>query len=600
MTDPGLSLARALRGAPGIQIHDRGHFALGERVLVRGTGYRSAFGVRGIQILLDGIPLTIADGQSMTDIVEPALVKRAEILRGPSAVFWGNSSGGVLHLVSARQDSTRVRVRGLLGGHGVQHLLAETRLPLRTGWLGAYASRARRTGAREHSQGTFVRAGVRGQIQLSQSTTLAVTSAAAIQDVLAPGSLTRAQMDQNSSMADPRYVAAGAGKESTHLQAGSTLRSATRLGLLTITAYGISRSLYNPLTFATIDLDRLAAGSYAQLQGQQNMLAWTVGWDMRWQHDNRRNRRDGQDVLNQIERVRSLSASSMIHLALGTRWRLTGGGRLDAVRFAMDDQYHANGDQSGQRTMAALSPAAGLTYHTGDLVFYINAGTAFETPTTTELVNRPDADGGFHPNLGPQRLVGSEAGLRGVFRKLRLQADLALFWMRISDRLLPQQNEDGRTWYANEGNNEHRGVELAARWPLGSPLQLQIAMSEGYFVFLNNPGKGLDIPGVPRRRSQVSIRYERKGLSLEIAADMASSTWADNANTARSDGHMAMDFYVGHRAIMTQGVAMNPFLSVTNVFDTRYATSLVVNAFGGRYFEPAPGRALQAGVAIAF
>ena len=120
---------------------------------------------------------------------------------------------------------------------------------------------------------------------------------------------------------------------------------------------------------------------------------WVGTW--RWQHDNRRNLRDGQDVLNQTERVRSLSASSMIHLALGTRWRLTGGARLDAVRFAMDDQYHANGDQSGQRTMAALSPAAGLTYHTGDLVFYINAGTAFETPTTTELVNRPDADGGF-------------------------------------------------------------------------------------------------------------------------------------------------------------------------------------------------------------
>ena len=71
-------------------------------------------------------------------------------------------------------------------------------------------------------------------------------------------------------------------------------------------------------------------------------------------------------------------------------------------------------------------------------------------------------------------------------------------------------------------------------------------------------------------------------------------------NTARSDGHMQWIFLRGHRAIMTQGVAMSPFLSVTNVFDTRYATSLVVNAFGGRYFEPAPGRALQAGVAIAF
>ena len=60
--DPSLSLQHALRGMPGIQIQDRGHYALGERLLIRGMGYRSAFGVRGVQVLLDGIPLTVADG----------------------------------------------------------------------------------------------------------------------------------------------------------------------------------------------------------------------------------------------------------------------------------------------------------------------------------------------------------------------------------------------------------------------------------------------------------------------------------------------------------------------------------------------------------
>ncbi|MCY3487017.1 MAG: Plug domain-containing protein, partial [Bacteroidetes bacterium] len=70
-SEPGLSLQRALRGIPGIQISERGHFALGERILIRGMGYRAAFGVRGLQAFLNGIPLTMPDGQSMLDVVDP-------------------------------------------------------------------------------------------------------------------------------------------------------------------------------------------------------------------------------------------------------------------------------------------------------------------------------------------------------------------------------------------------------------------------------------------------------------------------------------------------------------------------------------------------
>ena len=81
--EPGLALQRTLRGLPGVLINDRGHYALGERLLIRGMGYRAAFGVRGAQVLLDGIPLTLPDGQTMLDVADPAFIRRAEILRGP-------------------------------------------------------------------------------------------------------------------------------------------------------------------------------------------------------------------------------------------------------------------------------------------------------------------------------------------------------------------------------------------------------------------------------------------------------------------------------------------------------------------------------------
>ena len=166
------------------------------------------------------------------------------------------------------------------------------------------------------------------------------------------------------------------------------------------------RSLNNPLTFATINLDRLAAGAYTHIHGGHSKLAWTLGWDGRLQHDDRRNTKSHTVVLEQEERVHSLSLFGMLHFGLSRGLRATAGARWDAIRFAMKDLHLSNGNQSGHRTMIALSPAAGVAYTTRHLVIYGNVGTAFETPTTTELVNRPDTDGGFHPTLGPQHTRG--------------------------------------------------------------------------------------------------------------------------------------------------------------------------------------------------
>ncbi len=595
--DPGLSLQRILRGVPGIQINDRGHFALGERLLIRGIGYRAAFGVRGAQVFLDGIPLTIADGQSMLDVVEPAQVARAEVLRGPASLYWGNSSGGVLMMTSV-QDTAALRLRGMVGSHGLRHVMGSARRPLGNGYIQTFISSIDRTGWREHSEGGFLRMGLRGRFELGPATNLSLSGAAALQDVQAPGSLTAAQYDANPQAADPRYVDVGAGKESTHLQAGAVLRSDTPLGRVSIAAYGISRALDNPLTFATINLDRLAAGTYGQLHNGPRRMVWTLGWDVRLQHDQRKNEREGDMVLNQEERVRNLAVSGMVRLMLSERLRLMAGMRADALRFAMTDQLLTNGDQSGSRTMTSLSPAWGMAFVAGPMVAYGNVSTAFETPTTTELVNRPGTDGGFNVDLGPQRTRGVELGIRGPVPRLRMEADIALFWMRINDRLLPRQSEDGRTWYANEGQNSHRGLELALAWPLGRPAYVEVAYTAGRYVFLNEPGDGLHIPGVPAHQGQIALHWAARGFAAEIAADFASRMWADSDNTAEIAGHMVLDIYAAHQGIALRRARIQPFMSCSNLFGASYATSLVVNAFGGRFFEPAPGRAIQLGLSM--
>ena len=78
----------------------------------------------------------------------------------------------------------------------------------------------------------------------------------------------------------------------------------------------------------------------------------------------------------------------------------------------------------------------------------------------------------------------------------------------------------------------------------------------------------------------------------EASVTAASKVWANDANTANSPAFGALDLYFGYQA------RIQPFFRLQNVFDAEYHTSVIVNAFGGRYFEPAQGRSLQGGATI--
>jgi iron complex outermembrane recepter protein len=97
---PGLALDEALAGIAGVQVDNRFNYALGERISVRGMGARAQFGVRGVRVLLDGIPMTLADGQTTMNNVDVGSLARAEVIRGPSSALHGNASGGVIQLES--------------------------------------------------------------------------------------------------------------------------------------------------------------------------------------------------------------------------------------------------------------------------------------------------------------------------------------------------------------------------------------------------------------------------------------------------------------------------------------------------------------------
>ncbi|MEM6325712.1 MAG: TonB-dependent receptor [Bacteroidota bacterium] len=596
-------LESALRPLPGLFVADRQNPSLGERLIVRGQGYRSPFGVRGVQVVLDGVPLTLADGQATLGIVDPVLVRRAEIVRGPAGALWGNGSGGVLFLQTIPENGTPTHVRLSGGSDGFVRLGAEAGTLVGSARVGGAVSRLRREGYRTYSGQEVTRARGWADLRLTPSASLRLV--AALEDAPRlehPGALTAEQLAGDRRQPDSRFVDAEAGKDVTQAQAAATLTARTEAGALRATVYGLARDLDNPLPFGYIALDRLAGGTRVSLERDLGRVSLAGGVDGAVQRDDRfrspndAGRPTGDPTLDQLETVLNGAVFLRSRVDLGAGLAATAALRADAVRFSANDRLGADGDQSGSRTLRALTQQAGLTYRTGPALLFASIATGFETPTTTELVNRPEGGGGFNPDLEPQRTLGVEIGARGVAGDLLF--DLALYAMTVRDGLAPFEGPTGQTFFANRLRTSHRGVETYAEWRPSASVTASVSYSWSRLRVAEGAFEGNVLPGVPEHRLAARVRLARGRAFAAPEVRAASRLYADDANTAWADPAVTVDLTLGHEGLEVGRALLLPFVRLTNVLDTEAVGSVAINAFGGRYFEPAPERAVVVGVSV--
>jgi iron complex outermembrane recepter protein len=616
---PGLALDEALRGVPGVQVDNRYIYALGERISVRGFGARAQFGVRGIRVIADGIPATFADGQSALEIIDPGLLGRAEVIRGPASALYGNAAAGVISFRSPPVEPVPLyqQYRAVGGEHGMRRF--EGQLSGRSG-RAEYrvgASHFAWGGFREHSAASHLRANGSAALTLGAGT-LRLSAATLDFDAENPGALALQSFRDAPDLAAPMNVRRGAGKEGRQRQLGLSWTSPLGPGEVELAGYGITRWIRNPIVPFVIDLDRRAGGVRGLFRAPVGAGAVaSAGFDIDLQRDDRQNYvnadgEPGQRVRDQQEWVRSAAPFAHLSVPLLGALDVMAGLRYDHFRFEVDDRMAAAGrpDDSGARVMAALSPSAGVLLRGGDwLSLFANVATAFETPTTTELANRPDEAGGFNPDLDPQRTVSYEVGLRGGSGRAGYQ--LSAYRADVENSLIPFEvaNVPGRTYFRNAGSAQHRGIEASGwlRSAVGLEARLTYTYTGAEFRDYEVRGVRFDgnrVPGVSPHRAEAALRYAADaGLFLGFEARHGSRTPADDANSEFAPAYTVLDLRAGHAGLRRGTAEFRPFVGVTNLLDRRYAASVVPNASAPAgqprpFYEPAPGRSLFLGLEV--
>lgn len=650
-----LALDETLFLLPGVTVANRHNPTQDPRIAIRGFGSRAAFGVRGVRVLRDGMPLTLPDGQTPTDYLDLEAVGVIEVIRGVASALYGNAAGGVIDIRSSEPPAERIvaELRGWAGtfgdgrdgkGHGLRRWVGVAGGTAGVLRYQGNVSHTESDGYREYSRQRATSGYARAQAELGHTNVAVQLMALHMPLAENPGALTRAELDISPRQAHAFQMMKRTRKEVHQWQVGLSATRPMAGGELSTIVYTGGRNLYNPLTFAVVDIDRGIYG--VSVRGSQpfELLGathrMTVGADAQWLIDDRRNFSNcnpvpgsiaicpmpgverGVVTLDQREQVTGVGPFISMELAVADRYRLSMGARFDNVTFSVEDRLvgGANPDDSGERTMRAFSPMVGAVVRLGLLqALYANVSSAFETPTTTELGNRPDSVGGINRDLDPQYATTTELGIKG-FALSRLRYDVAAFDTRVRDELIGYEVPDGngRRYFRNAGRTHRRGVEVGLATVLG-PFEFGAAYTYSNFEFADYPVDtvpnpnvtmlanyaGSRIPAIPVQRLEASTTWRWRGTFATVEALVQGGVYVDDANRTRVAGYEVLNLRLGGTAVFSR-LWLSTVVSMQNVFNRSYVSSIVVNALApegapasqARYYEPAPGRTIFAGLTI--
>jgi len=610
------SMDEALRGIPGLLVQNRRNYGLSGGVGLSIRSPQPKFSLRGLAIIQDGIPITTADGTTEPGNVDLGSVRRIEVIRGPSSVLYGNSAGGVISLFTEIDPSRRLTVRPDIqvgsNGYQRQQIRVDGHNNTGTEFMGSF-SRFQTDGWREHSAAEIQQTNIVVRQALSANTRL--VGIFNYYDL--PFAENPSMMNEQNALTDPRgtrWIAVNQnwGETTSQGQYGATFEYSFGAQIFRATGWGVSRNFFASNPGRVIDLSRKGGGLRSEYLGMQGIAQWSMGVDVSSQSDTRVESQNkttpaighfrGDLLVKQLEEVLSAGPFAQVSISPHSRVTMTAGVRYDYYNFSATDLKPDDGDQSGKRTMNAASPSFGLTFAaTSTLNIFANYSTAYQTPTTVELSNRPEGEGGFNQLLEPERIRSFEVGLRGLVQQVRLQYEVAMYRSRLLDAFVSQEGADEQTYFSNAGESSRNGVELSLRWQPISRLGARMAYTHQHFKFekFGNYSGNFE-PGVPPNRFFVGVDYAASfGLRSSASVRWFDSIFANNANTTSNWSYAVVDLRFGLDQLWGDS-DVRPFFGVDNLFNERYNSSVIVNAWGQRYFEPSPGREIYVGLTIGF
>jgi iron complex outermembrane receptor protein len=619
------------------------------RITIRGYGSRSNTGIRGVRILLDGIPESEPDGQTRIEAIDFDAIGRIEVVRGYSSSLYANAPGGVINFMTDKFFPVSfLQLNNEFGSYDLRKNGFKLGINGKNSRFMTAYSYQNYKGYRQHSQEYQHRLNSLLEVDFTQQSKLSVYGYYVAGLIKLPGSLTLTQYNENDTAANSRSLSRDEKRISKKGRVGITLLTSFERGsmkhTLEATTYGTVKIFDRTARTYRIFTRYGIGGTFryvnkyvfgGKVKSKQRTNEFTVGTDLFYQDGPVRefdnvNGEKGDDLLGLANEVISnvgVYALNQIDI-VPQKLSFLISGRYDRVVYDFQDELAGFRDTS--RLFDAFTPKAALNFKlTPHIALYSSFGFGFDSPAGNELDNYVySSDGGLHtmnPDLKAQKSTSFEVGIKGEILSLKKKYlkntffEIAFYNTKIEDVIVPFV-VDGDVFFRNAAVSKRTGLEVGVSSELVKGLTFKGSYTYQKFKYDSYMAGSIDgagnitnedysgnieasnpdmfFTGELMYQHTIAKKYTlyAKTNFQHVGAMFVNDANTDSLKTASYsliNGQIGIDCNFDKFRLVAYG-------GLNNIADKKYVAFININSDRSEYYESGPRRNFFGGLTLAY
>ncbi|MEZ4888910.1 MAG: TonB-dependent receptor [Chitinophagales bacterium] len=616
------SLVQAFNTLSGVRMEERANGSY--RLSIRGSSLSSPFNVRNVKMYWNNVPITKSDGETLINLIDPEMVNRVEIIKGPASSLYGAGNGGAVLLQTLplfyQQDN--LEINSTFGSYGLWKFSAGATKSWGKNGVQFRYNHQESDGYRDHNALNRNMFNFNGFFDLEKAGTVRVATFFTLLDYQIPGGLNADQRDEN-----PRQARSGSATQNASIENQMSLTGIDYAlpisenwemkAAMSITTI----NFINPFNTNYKTENQTGFGIRPQLiyttsiaEHSDRKLQWVSGMESQFTSVDAKvfgNVEAEKDTLQFADYIEPRYATVFTQASMDfpQNWTATLGISYNNVRYDMERIDHL-GDFSENDIQfeGALTPRLAIV-KTWKEKYAVHGGVSwgFSPPSLSEVRT---SEGSINNDLQAEKGVNYELGFRADWK--RLQVDVSLFSLQLRDAFVTKTADNGTVLFENAGSTSNRGIEAMMAYSLLhnqnttgflSALNARLAYTYHPFRFKKYVKEGSDFSG----NDYTGVAPHTLNLGLDL--DMATGTFAhfnynftdaiplNDANTVFSNSYNLVNVKMGYRKTF-DNFGLELFGGVNNLLGEAYSLGNDLNAFGGRYYQPAAERNFYGGVRL--
>jgi iron complex outermembrane recepter protein len=612
-----LSILNAVNSTPGVRMEERSPGSY--RINIRGSSLRSPFGVRNVKVYYNDLPITNPGGQTFLNQLGVNNFKTIEIIKGPGSSFYGAGTGGVM-LVRSFYSSAQpsIELSFTAGSYGTN--LAYVKLTtLSEKFLSNISyERLKSRGYRDHSEMKREVFTWDGSIKLFDGE-LKTTVLYGDLFYQTPGALTLAGYNANpkasrpATPAFPSAITANASIKQQSFLSGLTYETGDSKRRLKYKSslYGMFTELVNP------NIQHYDKSSEPHFGGRAEMvfrpqitnasLALTLGAEYQKGISNVRiykNLSGIPDSLRSVDEINTRHSFVFSQAEFSTNeWLITAGLSLNFLNIGFERYETGPVLRNKKEFSNQLAPRFAVMKKYRSVNIYSSISKGFSPPSTTEFFPTGNA---VNLDLDAETGINYDGGIKGFYHDLRF--DINAFIFSLNNTIVQRRTAGGGDYFINAGKTRQRGLETSISYPYFITAEKRTQLWVSYalhdftyksFTQLNADFTGRKIPSEPMHNFSAGlIRDLKKGLSAAASYSYTGEIALNDSNTVYAKPYHLITLKLSYAKNLMKKVSIRISAGAENLLDEKYSLGNDINAFGGRYYNAAPGRSFYVSVTL--